>query len=64
MYDSSTVRHLSIDKLIQSKWFHILTHLLTHVGTLTKKTGDMPTKSEYTPKRAETEFFYKLGFSN
>ena len=31
---------------------------------LDKKTGNIPTKSEHTPKRTETEFFYKLGFSN
>ena len=30
-------------------------YLLTHVGTLTKKTGDVPIKTECTPKRTETE---------
>ena len=39
--------------------------LLTHVGTLThQKAGDLATESEHTPKRTETEFFNKLGFSN
>ena len=42
-------------------------YLLTHVGTLTKKQGTSrqnPGPHPRTPKRTETEFFYKLGFSN
>ena len=30
-------------------------YLLTHVGTLTKKTGDVPIKNGMYPKRTETE---------
>ena len=63
-FHASLCNLFQYNEFIEKKRFHILTHLLTHVGTLTKKTGNIPTKSEHAPNRTETEFFHKLGFSN